>query len=76
MIRHARVLAVLLAAACSPKGDPERNAADSTVVVDSAAVAPATDGKAPPVIGRDSAFGPRYMVDSTGKLIPLPIKKP
>lgn len=28
-----------------------------------------------PGVGRDSAFGPSFMVDSTGKLVPLP-KKP
>ncbi len=32
--------------------------------------------KAGAVIGRDSAFGPKYIVDSTGKLIPIPQKRP
>lgn len=39
-------------------------------------VAPAPGAAKAPIIGRDSAFGPRYLVDSTGKLIPVPTKKP
>jgi hypothetical protein len=29
-----------------------------------------------PYIGRDSAFGPTYEVDSTGKVTPIRVKKP
>lgn len=29
-----------------------------------------------PYIGRDSAFGPSYEVDSTGKVTPIRVKKP
>lgn len=32
--------------------------------------------KVPGTMGRDSAFGPSFMVDSNGKLVPIPKKKP
>ena len=35
-----------------------------------------TPGTTTPIVGRDSAFGPTYMIDSTGKLIPIQKKKP
>lgn len=49
--------------------------ADSTGRADTLTKAKAAAPKAP-VIGRDSAYGPRYMVDSTGKLVPIPQKRP
>jgi hypothetical protein len=44
----------------------------STTTPPSAAVKPAPA----PYIGRDSAFGPTYEVDSTGKVTPIRVKKP
>ena len=44
----------------------------STTTPSSAAVKPAPA----PYIGRDSAFGPTYEVDSTGKVTPIRVKKP
>lgn len=59
---------------------------DSAMVADSGGLAPSTDstaskstGAAPrggQYIGRDSAFGPTFTVDSTGKVTPIaPAKK-
>lgn len=44
----------------------------STTTPSSSAVKPAPA----PYIGRDSAFGPTYEVDSTGKVTPIRVKKP
>jgi hypothetical protein len=44
----------------------------STTTPSSAAAKPAPA----PYIGRDSAFGPTYEVDSTGKVTPIRVKKP
>jgi len=44
----------------------------STTTPSSATVKPAPT----PYIGRDSAFGPTYEVDSTGKVTPIRVKKP
>ncbi|MFM8566160.1 MAG: hypothetical protein ACKOCV_00470 [Gemmatimonadota bacterium] len=50
-----------------------------TVLLLGAACGRAKDrtGDAPsPYIGRDSAFGPTFEVDSTGKVTPIRVKKP
>ena len=40
------------------------------------AAAKSTKSKTTGVIGRDSAFGPTFVVDSTGKMVRIPTKKP
>jgi hypothetical protein len=50
--------------ACAGKGD---DAAAGAGAADSVAADTARDS----ILGRDSAFGPRFGVDSTGKVIPL-----
>ncbi|MCE9600900.1 MAG: hypothetical protein K8S21_01635 [Gemmatimonadetes bacterium] len=87
------VLAIVAVAACGPKGQQAgQGAADSTSIgnafTDSAnardSIGPAVpaDSVAAPAggayIGRDSAFGPTFTVDSTGKVTPIvpPKKKP
>ncbi len=35
-----------------------------------------TSAAAPTYIGRDSAFGPLFAVDSTGKMVELPVRRP
>lgn len=80
------------AAADSVAGDPAPMVATDSgaasevgttgaAVVDSATAAKVGTGakaaKAQPgVMGRDSAFGPTFVVDSTGKMIPIEKKKP
>jgi hypothetical protein len=49
---------------------------DSTKAGAGSTAAQKAAAKAPDVIGHDSAFGPKYMVDSTGKLVPIPTKRP
>lgn len=41
-----------------------------------AAAAKSTKSKGTDIVGRDSAFGPSFIVDSTGKMVPIPTKKP
>lgn len=49
---------------------------DSLTKVDSTAKAAKTPAKQTGIVGRDSAFGPTFIVDSTGKMVPIPTKKP
>ena len=35
-----------------------------------------TSAKQTGIVGHDSAFGPSFIVDSTGKMVPIPAKKP
>ncbi len=37
---------------------------------------PSPAGTTAPAIGRDSAFGPKFIMDSTGKMVPVPTKRP
>jgi hypothetical protein len=80
--------ACLVAAACGPKGNAESGAAaDSTAVTDSVArpdssaqpqrdsTAPASAGTKAPTVGRDSAFGPKFVIDSTGRVTPIEGRK-
>lgn len=61
-------------AATDPKAGEIR---DTTRRADSGATkAPPVPPKVAPTMGRDSAFGPKFGVDSTGKITPLPPKKP
>lgn len=65
---------------------PDTAAADSAAVADSAARdstsrdSTARDSTArdstPPIIGRDSAFGPLLAVDSLGRKVDLPSRRP
>ena len=54
----------------------------SAVLIDSASRAKALtkagtiSEKQSGIVGRDSAFGPTFIVDSTGKMVPIPKKKP
>ncbi|MHB1296984.1 MAG: hypothetical protein ACYC0B_00525 [Gemmatimonadaceae bacterium] len=67
----AAVVFVAVAAACDPRPSEGAKAPEvrstSIPVPDSA---PPRDS----IIGRDSAFGPRFRIDSTGRI--TPIKKP
>ena len=49
---------------------------DSATKASATTKAGTTPVKQSGVIGRDSAFGPSFIVDSTGKMVPIPTKKP
>jgi hypothetical protein len=58
--------------AASPVSDSAAAAADSLTRADSAAARP----ESTKIIGRDSAFGPIGVIDDSGKLAPLPVRRP
>ena len=65
----------------APVADSAPAGTPSAAPTPGGAVAPATPAGAAkpaptPYIGRDSAFGPSYEVDSTGKVTPIRVKKP
>ena len=61
------------AAAAAADSAADSAATDSTA--DSMPAPPKTADTPAPTLGRDSAFGPKYLVDSTGKLIPIGERK-
>ena len=88
-MRGIVVTMLLLAAACGGGSAPRSDAPDSTAAV-APAMAPekapalpplkaptkASTAPASPHIGYDSAYGPTFTVDSTGKVTRIPKKKP
>jgi hypothetical protein len=66
---------LLLAAACEKRTVPPDVAADS-VAADSAARDSVRRDSTPPIIGYDSAFGPLFAVDSLGRKVALPPRRP
>jgi hypothetical protein len=77
---HLVIVATLLGAACAPKasddGAPEGGASPTAVDSTLPTVTSSSKAlyKADSIIGRDSAFGPKFRIDGQGKL--TPIKKP
>ena len=65
-------------AAPAGRGVGDSVAADSLRADSTSTQAPATASSKtpPPLTGYDSAFGPRFTVDSTGKVTPIGKKKP
>ena len=49
---------------------------DSATKTTATSKAAKTPAKQTDIVGRDSAFGPTFIVDSTGKMVPIPTKKP
>lgn len=49
---------------------------DSATKANATTKAGTTPAKPSGIVGRDSAFGPSFIVDSTGKMVPIPAKKP
>lgn len=76
---YADSMAVVPVDSATATSDPAAMAgtvpASPAAVRDSATKSGAA-AKSPEAMGRDSAFGPSFMVDSAGKLVPLPKKKP
>jgi hypothetical protein len=86
------VMVVLVTVACGRGSSAQGGAADSTAAPIPPAAAPAAESIATPVmsagpvkeprksvdsiIGWDSAYGPKFTVDSTGKIVPIVKKKP
>lgn len=76
-VTDSSAAAVPAAPAVTPAGAPAGAPAPATAP--SAATPPSgapAAKPASPYIGRDSAFGPTYEVDSTGKVTPIRVKKP
>lgn len=86
MRRMAMATAVMLAlAACEKREVPPASStsADSAVAgaaapdsVPADSTRPDSSRAEPQYIGRDSAFGPLFAVDSTGKAVELPVRRP
>ncbi len=67
------VLALATLGACGSRAkSPPAEGADSAVVMTPDSVHSDSNR----IIGHDSAFGPMFSVDSTGKLVALPPRKP
>ncbi len=67
------------AASAAPLADSSRAdsaRADTSAAAPTAATAGKASTKQDQYLGRDSAFGPKFAVDSAGKLVPIGTKKP
>lgn len=72
-MRNCFGVVVLVLGACGPRADlPESSGADSAMTMMPDSVLADSNR----IIGHDSAFGPLFAVDSTGKLVDLPRKTP
>ncbi len=56
----------------APPADSAAAAVDTAARADTATARPTPA----PIIGRDSAFGPIGAIDDSGKLVPLPVRRP
>ena len=74
------VVLSLMLAGCEKRAVPQAESSATppdSVRTDTAAVAAPTARPAQaPIIGRDSAFGPIGAIDDSGKLVPLPVRRP
>jgi hypothetical protein len=62
--------------ACGPKGSaPGDAAAGSSAVADSVTIPDSSAPRRDTVAGRDSAFPPKFVIDSAGKVTPVPKSK-